>query len=1234
MATSSPFAPSPSSSSATPPPSTATPPKPHLSLSVGTIPRPPPALVPLGSASSSTTSSPQPGGFNPYHVAPTTTNGTASRPSHSVSSSSSRRVASWGSATSETTRTLNAIGYDRGMSPLPSPMETGTLMSGTGGEADARAHEREWGFLPIEEGETGSDKKSTRGGQGGGGGGGGGGTRNWQSPGGTGGSWGRTAGKRWLDAHSPGTVNGGGADPVPGRATPPPAPRPPSSTTGTEGPAKGLRTGGRKSWLSSFEDLPQPSTPSSPNRVSWPIVPPPNPTPPPPPSSGTKVESTSTPSAIPKDASSPRTEPTRSKTLSFFDTQPITSPSTQSHSAFSSSPFLPYPDPSLVLSPPPNPPSRNGSLNQRPPTTRPRSSSRLSNPPQSAPEDADMTTENTSQVPFASPPANPHLDPTPAFDPLRSSQTSSSSWLDDFNPRPAPNGSRNLTWGTLGGAGRDRGTSISSWSSEVSRAASMLGGAGTDVSSSSSSSFDALGGGGSAGSMPVERRLFVELGDDGMGAGRFSANEPFGTFGTFGGAGEVNAQGSQANARDGAVEGPGSGFSARTVGGSGLETVKNSPTSTDRPRLSLLDTTFSSPSLVPPPSLGGAGSSSTTARARTISSASSASAEFGPGASAATDKMNRPLSSLPTAVEAPFPSRSFSASAAPPPRSAESPSNPTSPFSTSTPSEFRARLVPGPGQGLPLATRDRASSPSYRNSPPPRIDLTPLSDDPSNFATRMRNRVFVGGQAAGGSSSGGGYLSASRGMGAGRAGGGGGLVTPRTPPTMEELQRAIGGATFDDDGEADATAQRTRRAELSVVDQTTHDATTNGSPRPVRTDRSHVDDEPGDEGPNEGDRLGMYRVVRVLGRGAFSKVALARMASSSGSHGGDADRDRDADAESRGGEVALKLLERKVCEGNERMRISVLREVEVLKNISHPNLVTLSTTFSTRLYTVLVLSYCRGGELFDFLADHHPKVTEGLARRIFGELASGVGWMHTVGLVHRDIKLENILLTARPFPLPAGSTNPLDNLPSPFVKLTDFGLSRFINPASPLLQTRCGSEAYAAPELLMGKPYDGRLTDSWAVGVVLFAVATGGLPFVEEEPSVVVVRDGGESGLERRVSTRGGRKGYLLKIAKADYAWPKRPDPPTGDGDEAAGSTGGFLIATDLKDLVARLLVRDPAKRWRIDGDEIWASSWMTRGEGAVVREKGVVRSLEADDSEARRASELARRESESISFS
>jgi protein-serine/threonine kinase len=134
---------------------------------------------------------------------------------------------------------------------------------------------------------------------------------------------------------------------------------------------------------------------------------------------------------------------------------------------------------------------------------------------------------------------------------------------------------------------------------------------------------------------------------------------------------------------------------------------------------------------------------------------------------------------------------------------------------------------------------------------------------------------------------------------------------------------------------------------------------------------------------------------------------------------------------------------------------------------------------------------------------------------------------------------------------------------APLVKLTDFGLSRFIDPENPVLTTRCGSESYAAPEIITGRKYDGRETDAWACGVVLYALATRKLPF--DSP-----RSGSSS----------GRKGMLMRIAKCEYQWPE------GTADEG------------LKRIVGRLLVRDPRKRAKVK--HLWDDEWML-GEGAPI---------------------------------
>ncbi|GAA5860509.1 hypothetical protein JCM3774_006191 [Rhodotorula dairenensis] len=428
-----------------------------------------------------------------------------------------------------------------------------------------------------------------------------------------------------------------------------------------------------------------------------------------------------------------------------------------------------------------------------------------------------------------------------------------------------------------------------------------------------------------------------------------------------------------------------------------------------------------------------------------------------------------------------------------------------------------------------------------------------------------------------------------------------------------------------------------RRGFVNLEDASDHSFDSGDGPRrrdesPRRSfeqDRRSAPSEPEEDTAPQlqyGDRLGDFVIERTLGRGAFSRVALARKSEAfdrsraKPGHARTASRDGGSD----GGLVALKLVKRKACEGNERMRISVMREVEVLKTIQHPSLVVMFSSFSTPVYTALVLEYCDGGELFDFLASWHPHLSESLARRIFGELLSAVGWMHEICLVHRDIKLENILLTARPFPC-ATPSGVLGTLPTPFIKLTDFGLSRFVNPASPLLATRCGSEEYAAPELIMGKMYDGRQTDAWALGVVLYAIVTGVMPFVE--------------------SVSGGsraRKAYLLKIAKADFRWPGQTSlsrtsslsaasPPSharGVSDTLPSMPGSSssasshmlrLVSPAVMTLVERLLVRNPAKRATVA--QVWDMEWM-QGEGRPERVSGIVRRQQLEQSRHRLGSE------------
>ncbi|CAD6890829.1 unnamed protein product [Tilletia controversa] len=354
---------------------------------------------------------------------------------------------------------------------------------------------------------------------------------------------------------------------------------------------------------------------------------------------------------------------------------------------------------------------------------------------------------------------------------------------------------------------------------------------------------------------------------------------------------------------------------------------------------------------------------------------------------------------------------------------------------------------------------------------------------------------------------------------------------------------------------------------------------------------------------------------------------------------------------------ALKMLEREPCRTNQRMKVSWVREVEVLKHISHPSLIHLVRSFCTRTYNILVLEAVSGGELFDLVAQHHADIIaprEWLVRRLVGELANAVGWMHRVNLVHRDIKLENILLTKdlrscqnlTPSSLPPYSSTSTNNQPQPLLKLTDFGLSRFIDPATPHLETRCGSEEYAAPELIMGRRYDGRKTDAWALGVVAYALLTGSLPFLEDLPgsgcsdstdaaagsgsgtgagiggrevSASVRETAAGAGTAAVLRDPRARKAHLLRIAKGDLRWPLprnvdarddfglvgRADDQSDESEAGTQSTvrsspsssltaRNRLVTPAAQTFVARLLRRDAAKRSNVW--DVWDEPWMVEG--------------------------------------
>ncbi|KAM6471559.1 maternal embryonic leucine zipper kinase isoform 1-T2 [Liasis olivaceus] len=205
--------------------------------------------------------------------------------------------------------------------------------------------------------------------------------------------------------------------------------------------------------------------------------------------------------------------------------------------------------------------------------------------------------------------------------------------------------------------------------------------------------------------------------------------------------------------------------------------------------------------------------------------------------------------------------------------------------------------------------------------------------------------------------------------------------------------------------------------------------------------------------------LKYYEIHETVGTGGFAKVKLARHLLT-------------------GEQVAIKIMD-KLTLGDDLPRIKT--EIEAMKSLSHQNICRLYHVIETPKKIFMVLEYCPGGELFDYIIAK-DRLAEDEARIFFRQIVAAIAYVHSQGYAHRDLKPENLLIDAE------------HNL-----KLIDFGLCA--KPRGGLdyhLNTCCGSPAYAAPELIQGKAYIGSEADIWSMGVLLYALLCGFLPFDDD----------------------------------------------------------------------------------------------------------------------------------------
>ncbi|XP_071946488.1 uncharacterized protein [Antedon mediterranea] len=230
-------------------------------------------------------------------------------------------------------------------------------------------------------------------------------------------------------------------------------------------------------------------------------------------------------------------------------------------------------------------------------------------------------------------------------------------------------------------------------------------------------------------------------------------------------------------------------------------------------------------------------------------------------------------------------------------------------------------------------------------------------------------------------------------------------------------------------------------------------------------------------------RHGYVLTDTTLGTGAYAKVKLARVV----------DRKLEryerlrTDLKDKGHNlVAIKIISKKEAP-SEYINKFMPREVDALKvTYKHANLVQLYEVFRTDIRIYLVVEYAPNGDILSYINEcvlqNGCGIKEDRARQLFKQIIAGVAYCHNLNVVHRDLKCENILLDEN------------DN-----IKITDFGFAcRFPTNRCNMLSTFCGSYAYAAPEILSANNYDGKLADIWSLGVVLYAIVNGRLPFNDQ----------------------------------------------------------------------------------------------------------------------------------------
>lgn len=274
---------------------------------------------------------------------------------------------------------------------------------------------------------------------------------------------------------------------------------------------------------------------------------------------------------------------------------------------------------------------------------------------------------------------------------------------------------------------------------------------------------------------------------------------------------------------------------------------------------------------------------------------------------------------------------------------------------------------------------------------------------------------------------------------------------------------------------------------------------------------------------------GNWVLGKTIGAGSMGKVKLARKLET-------------------GEEVAIKIVPRGSTEDSQNQskadreradhskEVRTAREAAIVTLLNHPFICSMKDVFRTTHHWYMLFEYVNGGQMLDYIISH-GRLKEKQARKFSRQIASALDYCHRNSIVHRDLKIENILISK------TGD-----------IKIIDFGLSNMFNPRDHL-KTFCGSLYFAAPELLQAKQYTGPEVDIWSFGIVLYVLVCGKVPFDDQSMPALHAK---------------------IKKGVVDYpSW----------------------LSPECKHLISRMLVTD--SRQRANLQEIMNHSWMIKGFGS-----------------------------------